>query len=355
MVKKQRIFVTSIIMLFATTLMVSCTQSPQENEAPVTPSHAISDEALGTETMESESKPTLSAPIISVATVETVVLKPTEPQPSPTLEIIEETAVPPTEPPAAAHTSVPLPTPLNSNLWTLRVPILMYHYISEPPADADIYRTDLSVAPENFRQQMAYLAENGYTPIDLYQLSAAVTSQIELPEKPVILTFDDGYLDNYENAFPILQEFDFIGTFFIITDLADQGAEGYATWEQLEEMAAAGMRLESHTKSHPDLTTLGRDGVIFQALGSQETIAAHIGYTPRYLCYPGGRYTEETMQILSELDFWGAVTTQGGTWHHFGDRYEWSRQRMRYTTTLDQFKIFIDPDGTVSGKTIDTN
>jgi peptidoglycan/xylan/chitin deacetylase (PgdA/CDA1 family) len=199
---------------------------------------------------------------------------------------------------------------------------------------------------------MAYLAENGYTPIDLYQLSAAVTAQIDLPEKPIVLTFDDGYLDNYENAFPILQEFGFIGTFFIITDFADQGAEGYANWEQLKEMAAAGMRIESHTKNHPDLSTMGRADIIFQALGSQETIAAHIGYAPRYLCYPGGRYNEETMQILAELDMWGAVTTQGGSWHGFADRYEWSRQRMRYETTMDQFRILIDPDGTVGGKLI---
>ncbi|MBE2225541.1 MAG: polysaccharide deacetylase family protein, partial [Anaerolineae bacterium] len=183
----------------------------------------------------------------------------------------------------------------------------------------------------------------------------AITAKTDLPEKPVILTFDDGYLDNYENAFPILQEFGFIGTFFVITDLADQGAAGYANWEQLEEMAAAGMRIESHTKSHPDLTENNRDGIIFQLLGSQETIAAHIGYTPRYLCYPGGRYNEETMQLLAELDFWGATTTQGGTWHNFEERYEWSRQRMRYETTMDEFKLLVDTTGTLGGKSLSEN
>jgi peptidoglycan/xylan/chitin deacetylase (PgdA/CDA1 family) len=299
--------------------------------------------------------PTLAAPIISVSTDATAVPQPTEPPPVEIVENGAETAVSPTETAAIIPPDVPAPTPIGNNIWTLRVPILMYHYISVPPTDADIYRTDLSVTPENFREQMTYLAENGYTPIDLYQLSAAVTSQIELPEKPVVLTFDDGYLDNYENAFPILQELGFVGTFFVITDLADQGADGYANWEQLEEMAAAGMRIESHTKNHPDLTTLGRDGIIFQVLGSQETIAAHIGYTPRFLCYPGGRYDEETMQILAELDLWGATTTQGGTWHHFGDRYEWSRQRMRNSTTMEQFQILVDPDGTVGGKLIDEN
>lgn len=339
-----------LILLLISIGISSCTNA-LETEPSTTPG---ADDAAAVATNLPAPTPTLVAPIISVSTDATAVPPPTEPPP-PTAETGAETAVSPTEMPAIIHPDVPAPTPIGNNIWTLRVPILMYHYISIPPTDADIYRTDLSVTPENFREQMTYLAENGYTPIDLYQLSAAVTSQMELPEKPVILTFDDGYLDNYENAFPILQELGFVGTFFVITDLADQGAEGYANWEQLEEMAAAGMRIESHTKNHPDLTTLGRDGIIFQVLGSQETIAAHIGYTPRYLCYPGGRYDEETMQILAELDLWGATTTQGGSWHHFGDRYEWSRQRMRNNTTMDQFQILIDPDGTVGGKPVVEN
>lgn len=94
----------------------------------------------------------------------------------------------------------------------------MYHYVSTPPDDADIYRRDLSTEPEMFRQQMAYLAENGFTPIDFYDLSLAIVNKSTLPDKPVILTFDDGYLDNYQNAFPVLQEYGFTGTFFIITD-----------------------------------------------------------------------------------------------------------------------------------------
>ncbi len=353
MAKKQNLFVLIIIILSVSILLAACTAEPSVFETQVATPTLIAEESA---TVTPVPSPTLAAPVISVSTDITAVPQPTEQPPSASVEETEmETAVIPTEIPVIIPPDVPPPTPSGSNIWDLHVPILMYHYISVPPADADIYRTDLSVTPENFREQMAYLAENGYTPIDLYQLSAAVAAQIELPEKPVILTFDDGYLDNYENAFPILQEFGFVGTFFIITDLADQGAEGYANWEQLKEMTAAGMRIETHTKNHPDLSTMGRNDVIFQALGSQETIAAHIGYTPRYLCYPGGRYNEETMQILSELDMWGAVTTQGGAWNGFADRYEWSRQRIRYETTMDQFRILVDTEGTVGGKPVTAN
>jgi peptidoglycan/xylan/chitin deacetylase (PgdA/CDA1 family) len=229
----------------------------------------------------------------------------------------------------------------------------MYHYISSPPADADIYRTDLSTPPEQFRRQMAYLAENGYTPIDLYQLSAAIAAKIDLPEKPVVLTFDDGYRDNYENAFPVLQEYGFTATFFIIADYADQGAEGYMDWTQLEEMAAAGMRIESHSKNHPDLRGKSRDFHVFQMLGSQQTIASHVGYTPRYFSYPGGFYDQTSIDILRELDFWGAVTTQGGAWHGYGERYEWTRQRLRNDTTMEEFGWLVDLGGTVGGKNED--
>lgn len=255
------------------------------------------------------------------------------------------TATPTATATATATATPPLPTPSGSYSLTVRVPILMYHYVSEPPEDADKYRVDLSVSPANFRAQLQYLADNGFTTIDLYDLSLAITGRQPLPPKPVILTFDDGYLDNYTTAFPILQEFGFTGTFFIVTEFVDAGKPAYMNWEMIEEMAAAGMRIESHSKTHIDLSDQPRDVLIWQILGSQETLAAHVGYTPRFFCYPGGRYDEETIAILEEFDFWGAVVTAGGKWHGFNDRYEWTRLRMRYTTTLPVFADMVEPEG----------
>lgn len=244
----------------------------------------------------------------------------------------------------------PLPTPSGVYSWTLRVPILMYHYVSEPPEDADKYRKDLSVTPQDFEQQMAFLAENGYKSVDLYDLSLAITAKKELPEKPVVITLDDGYLDNYENAFPILQNQGMAATFFIVTDFIDEEREGYLEWEMVKEMADAGMRIEPHSKTHPDLSGAEHEFVVYETLGSQEAIAAHIGYTPRYFCYPGGRYDEDTITILEELDYWGALTTADGSWHGFEDRFEWSRIRMRNTTTLAEFADMVNLADTVSGK-----
>ena len=276
--------------------------------------------------------------------------QPSIPTPSPAATMTQSSS-----PVAAAETKPPpLPTPADAYSWTLKVPILMYHYISVPPEDADKYRTDLSVAPDAFREQMTYLANNGFESVDLYDLSLAITGKRDLPEKPVIITMDDGYRDNFENAFPILQEFGLSATFFILTQPIDNGNNTYLSWEMVEEMANAGMRIEPHSKTHADLSGKEREDIIYEILGSKETIAAHTDQIPRFFCYPGGRYDDTTIEVVSELDFWGAVTTVGGKWHGYDDRYEWSRLRMRNTTALAEFVDLVDPGETVSGKTIDS-
>jgi peptidoglycan/xylan/chitin deacetylase (PgdA/CDA1 family) len=259
-------------------------------------------------------------------------------------------ASPPTPEITSQPTIEPMPTPSGVYSWTLKVPILMYHYISTPPEDADVYRTDLSVTPEQFREQMAYLQQNGYSTIDLYDLSLAIVSHKELPEKPIILTFDDGYVDNYDHAYPILKEFGYGGTFFVVTEFIDMQRVGYMTWPMIEEMSRNGMRIESHSRTHPDLRGMSRERLIWEILGSQETLTAHIGYKPRYFCYPGGWYDEATIEILRELDFWGATTTQNGSWHGFDDRFEWRRVRLRNSTTLGEFARLVDLEGTLHGK-----
>ena len=278
---------------------------------------------------------------------------PTETQVWPTITPAD-TAVP-TNTPAPTLTPTnppPLPTPRDVYSWTLQVPILMYHYVSIPPEGADKYRINLSVPPETFRAQMQYLADNGYTTVDLYDLSRAITDKQELPAKPIILTFDDGYLDNYQNAYPILEEFGFKGTFFIPTEFIDFGREGYMNWEQIEEMAANGHRMEPHSRTHPDLRDRRHEFLIWEILGPIETLEAHIGYKPRYFSYPAGQYDEKVINILRELDMWGAVTTMGGTWHGFEDRFEWTRVRVAYGHSMQDFIDRVELKDTVGGKKI---
>jgi peptidoglycan/xylan/chitin deacetylase (PgdA/CDA1 family) len=232
-----------------------------------------------------------------------------------------------------------MPTPNDIYSRTVRVPILMYHYIRIPPEGADEYGVDLSVSPDAFRAQMEYLVANGYTTVDLYDITLAIVNQRELPPKPVVITVDDGYRDFYDSAFPVLKELGLKATLFVITDYVDRSEPNYVSWAMVAEMAQAGIRIEPHSKSHVNLNGRDRDFLIWEMLGSQETVAAHIGYTPRYFAYPGGRYDELAMEVLEDLGFWGSVTTYGGTWHGYMERFEWTRMRVRYTTTMP---VFVD-------------
>jgi peptidoglycan/xylan/chitin deacetylase (PgdA/CDA1 family) len=235
----------------------------------------------------------------------------------------------------------PPPTP-DRKARNMRVPILMYHYVSVPPADADNYRIGLSVTPEQFRLQMQYLAENGYHTVTLDDVLYALAQGAALPPKPVVLTFDDGYTDMYTNAFPIMREYGFTGTFFIVTAWIDEQNPNYLNWAQVQEMAAAGMRIETHTKTHADLTDKPYDFLVYEILGSIESIEAYTDRRPRFLCYPAGAYDDYVRSLLPGFDLWAAVTTEAGTRHYTDALYTMKRVRIANDTTLAQFASFLE-------------
>jgi peptidoglycan/xylan/chitin deacetylase (PgdA/CDA1 family) len=238
--------------------------------------------------------------------------------------------------PAETPTPTPLPTP-DGRSREVTVPILMYHYVSVPPADADVYRHDLSVTPQRFRQQMGWLADNGYHTVTLYDLLYALTRGRSLPPKSVILTFDDGYVDNYKNAFPILKRHGMVASFFVLTGPIDEGNPDYMTWDMLREMHHAGMDIELHGRDHLEMTDRSHDFLIYQMLGGAQTIEAEIGVYPRFFSYPSGLYDEQAIQVLQEVDFWGAVSVTDGVTQSSDHLYELRRIRMRGDYTLDQF------------------
>jgi len=243
--------------------------------------------------------------------------------------------------PTPDYTPTPFPTP-DSRDREFYVPILMYHYISVPPDDSDIYRQDLSVTPDAFRQQMQWLKDNDYTVITLYDLIYALNiGWPSLPDKPIVLTFDDGYADNYENAFPILKEFGFVGTFFILTDVTDREQPGYMTWAMLDEMHQAGMDIEVHGREHVEMDGRDEPWLVYHLRGSSETIAANLGYQPRFLAYPAGQYDDLTIQIAQSEGYWGAVTIQQSLLQQKSDPYELKRLRIRGAWALDTFAAVV--------------
>jgi peptidoglycan/xylan/chitin deacetylase (PgdA/CDA1 family) len=130
------------------------------------------------------------------------------------------------------------------------VPILMYHYISASPSVQDRIRYGLSVPPEMFEAQLKLLRDNGFTTITLRDLYEYLAVGTPLPDQPIILTFDDGYIDNYTHAFPILQKYGMLGTFFVLTGPADDGNPAYLSWDMIQEMSSAGMDIQLHMRDH---------------------------------------------------------------------------------------------------------
>ena len=233
-------------------------------------------------------------------------------------------------------TPVPLPTP-DKVVREVEIPVLMYHHIDVPGGDADIYRKDLSVSPEAFEEQMAYLQKAGYHSITLQDLVLHLQTGRNLPPKPVVLTFDDGYVDNYTVAYPILRRHGFTGAFFIITGFADRRADGYMSWDQITDLHAKSMEIGSHSYTHPDLRGRSDDYIVWQVLGSKEAIEARIGEPVRFFCYPSGNYDEEVVRILRRLGFWGATTLDQGKIQFSERPFELQRIRVRGGDDLARF------------------
>ena len=210
----------------------------------------------------------------------------------------------------------------------------MYHYVSEPPPTADVYRRDLSVTPAQLAAQIEAMSAAGFVSVRLSDLiSYLATGQPTLPAKSVVLTFDDGYQDNFDNAFPLLKQAGFTAAFFVITDFVDTGRPGYMTWNELRTMHEAGMEIGSHSRDHPDLAGRPLDFLVWQVLGSREMIESRLGFTPRLFCYPSGRYDPQAMQVVQSANFWGAVTTRQGATHSSDSLFELTRVRIRGSHT----------------------
>lgn len=237
--------------------------------------------------------------------------------------------------PSSRGAPAPAPAPAAALPASARVPILMYHHIADAPPEADAVRRDLSVSPANFGKQMDWLVANKYETISLADLADHLTTGRALPARPVILTFDDGYDDNYTYAYRILKQHGQTGTFFIITDAA--GNREYMTWDQIAEMSRNGMAIEPHGRTHADLAVSSPADTVWQVQGSRAALQDKTGQPVRFYCYPSGKYTAQTIATLRAQGFLGAVTITYGATHTAAGLFELTRVRMRGGDTLGDF------------------
>jgi len=209
------------------------------------------------------------------------------------------------------------------------VPILSYHQVN------DIDKNQLTTTVEDFDAQMKYLVDNGYTVITPDQLVDAwgdenqlvygepVQAQNNLPDKPVIITFDDGYLDFYKNVFPILQKYNIKATLFVITDYINL-YPNYITWAQARELQSSGLvDIESHTLSHFNLVEkrLSTYELRSQLYGSKQAIEWYLKKPANFIAYPGGMYTTEVEELTRDVGYRAAFTVDYGLSHSLPQHY----------------------------------
>lgn len=191
----------------------------------------------------------------------------------------------------------------------MRVPILTYHFIGNNPNPKDTARNDLSVTPDKFEAQMDYLAKNGYAPITLDTLYGIYNGQTSAPAKAVVLTFDDGYIDFYINAFPILRRFNFHAVSFIPTGLV--GKSYYMSWDQIRQIHSSGLiTFEAHSVNHVNLAGLSYIKVLKELQDSKNILQSQTGYPVNFIAYPYGVSNKTVQQAVRAAGYVGGV----GTW-----------------------------------------
>jgi peptidoglycan/xylan/chitin deacetylase (PgdA/CDA1 family) len=187
------------------------------------------------------------------------------------------------------------------------VPILMYHYVRNVDQAADPLGYSLSVTPEQLAAQLDWLRRAGYDTVPISALAACMAEQAPCPARAVALTFDDGHMDAYTAALPLLKQYNATATFYIVSGFV--GKTSYMGWDEIRALHNAGMEIGAHSISHLDLTTLSYYENVDQIARSGQEIAAQIGQPIRSFCYPAGQFNAEIAKITRDAGYTSATTT----------------------------------------------
>ena len=211
------------------------------------------------------------------------------------------------------------------------VPILCYHGVLDNPWGAQT----LFVKVSEFDRQMQYLKDNGYTPIFISEIEDA-----GMYEKPIIITFDDGYSDVYNYAFPILKKYNFKSNFFVISGFV--GADVYVREDMIKEMSDSQLvEIGSHTVSHPLLGNLSAIDIEKEVSDSKEYLESIIQKEVNSIAYPSGNYNDTVLDIVKKYYDYGVSTDYGKEISTNINRYRLKRIYVYREYDLKQFKSLL--------------
>ncbi|MBC1435634.1 polysaccharide deacetylase family protein [Listeria rocourtiae] len=206
------------------------------------------------------------------------------------------------------------------NPETLQIPVLMYHSINSN------VKNNLITPPNEFEEQMKWLVDNGYHTLTLASLTDMLKTGQGVPDKPVVITFDDGYQDNYTNAYPILKKYGLKANIFVITDKIAKN--NHFDEVALKEMSDYGIEMDSHTVHHFELNTLSYDEQLRELKDSKATLERLTDKKVNSICYPVGRYNEDTVRAAEASGYAMGFTTESGKANKNKGMYTLPRVRM---------------------------
>lgn len=181
--------------------------------------------------------------------------------------------------------------------------ILAYHKVDDS-------NEQYSISPAEFERQISYLAESGYHTISLKDMYEAFSKNQKLPAKSIVITFDDGYKDNLENALPIMEKYGMKGTVFVLA--GSVGQPDYLSWQDIKKMQSQKTEIGSHTFSHYNLSELDSGQQIEELKTSKTVLEEKLGTKIDFLAYPFGAYNKSAIEGLQKSGYLGACTGKYG-------------------------------------------
>ncbi len=214
------------------------------------------------------------------------------------------------------------------------IPVLYYHSVL--PDSEVTTRNEVTISPENLKTQLQLVKDLGYTTITMSELNDYIINNKEIPKKSILITFDDGYADNYVHAFPILKELDMKATIFVISSGIDGGY--YMSSDQLKDMVNYGIDIESHTVNHVHLDTLSYEEQLKELKDSKATIEKITNKEVLSIAFPFGDYNENTLKAVTDAGYSIAFTTNRGLANRTDNKIALDRIYVSSEYSIDTFK-----------------
>ena len=223
---------------------------------------------------------------------------------------------------------------VNLTSQNIGIPVIYYHSVNK---NAD---NEVTITPDMLEEQLNYINDNHYITITIEELYDHIQKNEPIPEKSILITFDDGYMNNYTEAFPILKNLNMKATIFCVGNSLD--GSYYLSEEAIKEMSDYGIDIQSHTVNHLHLDTLSYDEQLLELKNSKEILEKITGKEVLSLAYPFGDYNEDTIKAAKNSGYKLAFTTNLGLSDRDDNIYELDRIYISSYYDMDTFKKLLN-------------